>query len=170
MPTRSEFIKEVSSFFDAQKQLAGADMPLAWEPDTNPDERRIKIPISYQGQISGYNLEIKAYSGTGNLCFAILIVFHVCIARIDFDENDTHTNSFPLPGNLPSIIHGPHFHRWSDNIRFVEDYGKLPHMKCAEALPVKIKTFDAALRWFCDETRIDLPHGHQIQMPVGRLL
>lgn len=171
MPTRDEFVKEVSHFFVQPKRLGGIGTPAHWQPNRDPAELCLKLPIEIDGVLSGQTLVIVSYPSSPNLRFTILIVFEVAVARLDFDETGGHTNGFlsHLDG-LASIVPGSHFHRWSLNTRFVEGNGRLEELKHAEPLPVAIRNFDAALRWFCDETGIALPHNHLIDLPPKVLI
>lgn len=169
MPTREEYVEEVTEFLAKAKTLAGIDMPIPWQPNREPDEMCIKVPIEVDGIVSEQKLIVVFFPAYPTLKFTILIVFGVAICRLDFDETGGHTNGFLNLEHLPTIVQGSHFHRWSSNVRFVQGYAKLPELRNAEAIPT-IRNFNAALRWFCDEAHIALPHNHQIELPPRVLI
>jgi hypothetical protein len=169
MTTKDEFVRDVTEFLSATKELAGIDMPVVWQPGREPSELCAKLPIEINGVLSGKSLLIVSFPASDPLRFTILIIHEVAICRLDFDESGGHTNGFSQK-KLPEIISGSHFHRWSSNMQFVTDYGKLPTLKFAEALPKKIRSFDTALRWFCAEVNISLPNTHLITLPPRVLI
>ena len=101
---------------------------------------------------------------SGGADFSISLVFTVGITRLDFEQGGGHRNTW-LQDGLPMVVSGMHFHRWENNVRFVEGDGRLAELKHAEDLPNTIRTFDAALRFFCHQTNIQLLHGHHIELP-----
>lgn len=170
MAIRDDFIKEVTDFLAKDKSLAGIDMPVQWQPNRDPSELCIKLPIELDGVVSEQRLIVVYFPASEMLRFSILIVYRVAICRMDFDETGGHTNGFANLENLPMTIQGSHFHRWSSNLRFVKGNGQLEELDNAEAIPGSIRTFDAALRWFCDEVKIALPHNHSIALPAQVLI
>src|SRR5690606_4939980 len=90
----------------------------------------------------------------------------ICVTRLDFEDGGGHTNPiYALDAGLAPMVSGRHFHRWSLNTKFVNATGALEELKNAEELPSSIRTFNAALRWFCEEVNIFLPHNHEISFP-----
>lgn len=170
MPTRDAYIQEVTEFLSRPKTLAGIYLPIPWQPNRDPSELCIKVPIEVEGVVSERRLIVVFFPSAEGLRFTILIKFVVAVCRLDFEENGGHTNGFLNLENLPMTIQGPHYHRWSSNTRFVQGYAKLPELDNAEGLPTAIRSFDAALRWFCDEANIALPNTHQIQLPPRNLI
>lgn len=165
MPTKDEFVAEVTAFLAVEKTLAGIDLPPQWMPSRTRPELCIKIPIERDGVQYGQQLVIVAPSARAD--FSISIVHSVGVTRLDFEpRSGGHRNTLlaHLDG-LPGIVSGTHFHRWKHNVRFIEGDGKLEELKHAEDLPPSIRTFEAALRYFCTETNIRLPHGHRIELP-----
>lgn len=165
MTAREEFIAAVTAFLAADKTLAGVDMPPQWMPSRTRPEQCIKVPIELDGVQYGQQLVIVAPSVQAD--FSISIVHSVGVVRLDFEpRGGGHRNTLlaSLDG-LPGIVSGTHFHRWRYNTRFVEGDGRLEELKHAEELPTAIRSFDAALRYFCGETNIQLPHGHRIDLP-----
>lgn len=171
MASREEFIAEVTQFFAAQKTLGGIGEPPTWQPNRDPAERCLKLPIEVNGEHNGQTLCLVAYPTRGTIEFSVSVLYGVGVCRLDFEETGGHNNGFlPNVANLPPIVVGSHFHRWDYNARFVESDLKLPELKLAEAIPNAIRSFDSCLRWFCDETNIALPHNHQIVLPEMLLI
>lgn len=170
MPSRDEFIKEVGDFLAKSKSLGGIGLPVQWQPNRDPAELCIKLPIELEGVVSAQRLIVVYSPASEALRFSILIVYRVAVCRMDFDETGGHTNGFGNLEGLPMTIQGSHFHRWSNNIRFVKGNGQLEELDNAEPIPIAIRTFDAALRWFCDEAKIALPHNHNIALPAKVLI
>ena len=124
----------------------------------------IKLPIEVGGVLSGPYLTVVTPSGRAD--FSISLVLGVGVTRLDFETGGGHRNTtLALADGLPLVVSGRHFHRWKHNVRFIEGDGRLEGLKHAEELPVTIRSFDAALRFFCHETNIHLPHGHLIELP-----
>lgn len=171
MPTREQFLDQVTAFLQSDKNLAGIGSPSQWQPNRDPSEKCLKLPIEIEGVLRGQELVIVSYPASEKLRFTINIVYDISICRLDFDETGGHTNGFWADlDRLPMIVSGSHFHRWEINKRFIEGNGKLEELKHAELLPTTIRSFDAALRWFCDETKINLPHNHLIELPPRTLI
>jgi hypothetical protein len=169
MPSRDEFIAAVTAFLAADKTLAGVDLPPPWMPSRTRPEQCIKVPIEVAGVQYGQQLVVVAPSGRAD--FAISVVYSVGIMRLDFEPlGGGHRNTLLAEADgLPGVVSGTHLHRWQHNVRFVEGDGRLEELKHAEELPSTIRTFHSALRYFCSEVRIHLPHGHRIELP-GTLL
>lgn len=164
MPTREEFIANATAFLAEPKALAGIDAPQQWRPSRTRPEQCIKVPVEVGGVQYGHQLVIVTPSGRAE--FSINLLFGVGISRLDFEHGGGHRNTlFATADGLPLVVGGMHFHRWTYNVRFVEGDGRLEELKHAEDLPSTIRTFDAALRFFCHETNIQLPHGHHIELP-----
>ena len=172
MPNRDEFIAEVDALLIARKTLGGIGVPGRWQPGWDGVWQRLKLPLEVDGVSLGHQaLDIEFDPTSSHLVFTINLLCHVCVCRMDFDYTDTHPNTLrnPVDGVLPIII-GSHFHRWSYNRRFAESSDRLISLNNAEHLPIAIKSFDSALRWFCDETNIELPHDHWISLPERTLV
>lgn len=165
MTSKAEFIQSVDRFFVKEKSLAGVGTPPQWQPSRDRSGHQTQIPIEVEGVQYGDRLIIRCAPQTG--AFHILITrYDTCVSRLDFDELQAHTNTiFATEDGLPGIVSGKHFHRWSLNTRFIMANGSLERLKHAEEVPAKIRTFEQALRWFCDETNITLPHDHNIALP-----
>lgn len=165
MTSKAEFIQSVDNFLAREKSIAGVGNPPQWQPNRDGVGHEIRMPIEVGGVQYGDHLIIWCVPQAK--AFHILISrLDACVCRLDFDDLQGHTNTlFAADDGLPGIVSGRHFHRWSLNTRFVMANGSLEKLKHAEELPVKIRLFDQALRWFCHETNIMLPHDHNITLP-----
>lgn len=165
MKSRAEFIHSVEKFLGREKSLVGVGSPPQWQPNRDGSGHETRVPIEVAGVQYGDHLIIWCVPQTG--AFHILITrFEACVSRLDFDDLQGHTNTLlAAEDGLPWVVSGRHFHRWSINRRFVMANGSLERLKHAEELPAKIRSFEQALRWFCHETNIILPHDHYITLP-----
>lgn len=170
--SRERFVELVDKVLSSTKLLAGIGIPQRWQPNRDPNELSIKIPIEIEGQQVGHKLVAVFEPASHTLKFSILIVVNeVCITRLDFDPTGGHTNSLlAFQYGIPAVVSGKHFHRWSLNRRFVTGVGHLERLENAEDIPQNIRTFDSALRWFCGECNIQLPHNHAIELPPRSLI
>jgi hypothetical protein len=164
MTTRDEFIDAVDKLLLARKTLPTAEEPPTWVPARDGVGHQTKLPIAIGGVQYGAQLVVNSVSYIG--AFHILLTYSdLCVSRLDFDDLEPHTNTmYAFDDGLPMNVSGRHFHRWSVNQRFVKGDGSLERLKHAEELPRSIHTFNAALRWFCDETNIHIPHGHRVEL------
>jgi len=165
MTTKNDFILAVDAFISAPKLIVGIGTPPQWPPDRNRVGVIAKFPLEVNGVQYGSTLEVGATPAIG--AFRILATHcHTCVSRLDFNPDEPHTNTMHAQSDgLPGIVSGKHFHRWTFNKRFVDAQGGLERLRHAEELPPSVRTFDAALRWFCDEMNISLPHNHSIDYP-----
>lgn len=172
MPTREEFVAEVDAFLLARKTLAGIEVPGHWQPGRDNVWQRLRLPVEVDGTQEGHRaLDIEFDPTSQNMVFTINLLCHACISRLDFDSTGGHTNNFLIEAdNVSMIVSGSHFHRWAYNRRFADGSKRLITLNNAEAIPQTIHSFDSALRWFCDETNIELPHGHWIELPPRTLV
>jgi hypothetical protein len=166
MPTHQEFMDAVDAFFQADKTLVvGEDMPQWQDGRDSSTEKCMKIPIAIEDVQYGQRLELVSCPNNEVLRFSISIIFPPAVCRLDFDETDGHTNSLvDLSDGLPLLVQGTHFHRWSFNKRFFKSHGRLTQLRNAE--PVQgLRSFSKALRWFCGETKIQLPYNWSVELP-----
>ena len=165
MATRDEFIREVGVFLGLPKELAGIDFPPHWLPARDGIGIEAKFPVACDGTQLGDRLTVVAVPATRSFHINLLHV-GMCVSRLDFDPMQPHPNTmFAGQDGLPSMVSGHHFHRWSINTRFIKGDGTTELLKHAEELPTTVRTFDQALRWFCHEVNIALPHGHLVDYP-----
>ncbi|WP_222707634.1 hypothetical protein, partial [Ottowia flava] len=167
--TREEFIAYVDSVLLAQKSIPGIDEPTHFELGTFRNEYVLKLPVEING-VLGPEKIIVAYRPSAHIDYSISLVCNVSVCRLDYDEAGGHTNSMLASRfRIPLIVSGPHFHKWEYNKQFVENDTKLLELK--NAVEVRgIRSFDSALRWFCGEVNVHLPHNHSIALPTDRLL
>ena len=170
--SRESFVELVDKVIASTKYLAGIGLPQRWQPNRDPNELSIKIPIEINGLQIGHKFVAVFEPASHTLKFSILIVVNeVCITRLDFDPTGGHTNSLLASQyGIPAVVSGKHFHRWVLNKRIVTAAGHLERLENAEAIPDRIRTFDSALRWFCGECNIQLPHNHAIELPPRSLI
>lgn len=165
MATKTEFIDAVNKLVVAAKEIASVDEPPQWQPNRDGSGHEAKLQIMIDGAMYGNTLIIVCMPTTGAFHFS-LTHSNICVSRLDFDDERGHTNPiYALDAGLPPAISGRHFHRWSINTKFVNASGALEELKNAEELPSSIKKFNTALRWFCEELNIFLPHNHEITFP-----
>lgn len=167
MPTRDKFVEEVDHIFSQQKELAGTD-GVRWQAGRNEDEMHIVFPVEMGGIQEGIQLHLLAYPKEQGK-FSITLVWRIAVCRLDVSANDTHGNGLsPLDG-LPALVTGPHFHAWAINRRLIESASKLQRLRMAAPYTGSVK-FMAALRWFCGEANIMVPHSISIDLPSSRRL
>lgn len=165
MTTKADFVQLVDSFLSAEKTIAGVGIPATWQPNRDGSGQETKLQLEIDGVQYGDVLIIVSTPSTGAF-HIVLMHCGACISRLDFDDLQGHTNTlFANQDGLPNIVSGRHFHRWALNKRFIQANGSLEELKHAEELPTNIRSFDPALRWFCDELKIYLPHDHNIECP-----
>jgi hypothetical protein len=85
---------------------------------------------------------------------------------LDYTD-EYHPNSLLIDGDgIPAAVNGPHYHSWRINRRFFKGASLAPKLHNAEPFVNQARTFDAVLRWFCDDTKIvGLPPSHFIELP-----
>ncbi len=141
-----------------------------WRPGRDDQELQIKLPLEIDGEQMGDLLVLTAFPlERGKISFSL--VHGVAVTRLDVTAHENHSNPFDALGSKrPTLIRGPHFHSWELNRRFVDSARGLPRLPMAEPYLGSVKVMHA-LRWFCGETKITLPHGDSFDLPSsGRLL
>jgi hypothetical protein len=165
MPSREVFVQEVDKLLALPKTLAGVD-DVRWQEGRNEDEQVIKVPLEVSGEVLGPELRVVAFlEQPGKFSVSILHVTAIC--RLDVVPPDEyHSNPLATPGESHAAkVLGPHFHRWELNRSRIESpVTKLQRLRIAEhyAGPTK---FMSALRWFCGETKIMVPHSVAWELP-----
>lgn len=146
---------DVDLFIASQKEIAG--FPI-WVLDHRYGEQICVAPLLINGEIVG-KLELNAYPREQQPSYRILLIFmDRCICRLDNREADgPHYNHVDRPPGLPSgPIFSQHVHIWEDNRRFAR-YNSIPdRLPNAREMDPIIRSFDSALRWFCNEFRIEI--------------
>lgn len=169
MASVSDFVRAVGAFMDKPKFLVSNTAPT-WSNGREPDALRLKLPIEIDGEQSGQSLVIFAYPEHKTLKFTVGIQFgdHV-VCRFDHELEAVHGNNGKnRPMDLPRTVYGPHWHDWELNkcsFSSTSEYFKMPY---AQPLSVS-RSFDAGLRWYCNERKMKLGF-HEIEFPSRRRL
>jgi hypothetical protein len=132
----------------------------------------MKYPLEVGGEMGGAQLAVVAFPYQRDLKFRLGILFPAMVCRLDYTD-ETHPNSADgvVNGLVPPIVVGPHYHSWPLNRRFFKNASRAPELHDAVPYIEAGRTFDAILRWFCTDTKIDsLPPGHLIELPPAELL
>jgi len=171
MPEPHPGVATIDAFMNAEKRLLGADGPLVWRPGRSIYERILRLPIEINGELLGQSLFITGFPRERQLKFRIGIIFPPAICRIDYAANERHPNSLARPLDyVPASVRGPHYHSWRANRRFFSAPTTPIKLHNAEPLPTPGRSFDAVLRWFCNDTRIELPANHTVELPLRETL
>lgn len=145
---------------DAVDQLLGQEKVLLgtpqWSDGPRTGQLKWKSPLGLRGEVLQSDLMVIAYPQQPTLTFMLMITYlDIAIGRIDYGDNEEHNNGWYVPEGITRWkIRGPHFHDWRSNKEFA-GHAKLPEtLKYAKVLPVAVRGFDNAFRWFCAEHRI----------------
>jgi hypothetical protein len=173
MTSSQTLIAAADTFIAARKRILGAQLPPQWAPGFTPHELVTKYPLELAGELLG-QLMIVGFPRERALKFRLGILIPAMVCRLDY-TNETHANSIDgvLTGAVPPIVTGPHYHSWPLNRRFFHGMAMSRPPKLYDAAPYTEpgRTFDAVLRWFCDNTNIEpLPPDHRIVLPQADLL
>ena len=148
----------------ADKTLVGDASWRSLYGDAN--KLRWRKPCVINGELTGMEIEVQAYPSEIDLKFRIILVYQKAIWRLDFARNEAHLNSANRPTYLPlGPIDEPHYHSWIDNRRFSTRNSLPSDLPNANNLPIETRSFDAAFRWFCGETRITVASLDMPQLP-----
>jgi hypothetical protein len=169
MTTKQEFLQEVDNLLDAQKQIAGAS-ELVWQDGTSNGSKCIKIPLEIEGIQYGAKLVVNAYPQEPGK-FSILIIHHIAVCRLDVvEDGEIHGNFQALAeDDIPALVNGPHFHEWKLNRRLIEGANRLQKLPLAKPFD-RLRSYQAALRWFCAETKIEVPYDFDFDLPARESL
>ena len=150
----------IDAFLKAEKELAGE---FQWLVGNREGEQVGSFALLKGGEITDSSLEVIAYPSTstdrGAECrFKILLCVHRCVWRIDFDPSDKfHINPADRSELIgEGIVYGPHYHAWSDNKHLATATVLPKKLTCARTLPLQVRRWEQAFRWFCGETGIVL--------------
>lgn len=170
MATPQEIVAAIDAYMATPKRIAGYDMAASWGPGYSQYEVVTKYPLEIQGELRG-QLMIVAFPLQREVKFRLEILFPAPVCRLDYTD-ETHPNSLDaFTSGLPPFVKGPHYHSWPLNRRFFKGVTKPPKLHDAAPYIEAGRTFDAVLRWFCADTRIDsLPPDHRIALPTTELL
>jgi hypothetical protein len=157
----------IDAFMAASKRIVGYDAPPQWGLGYTPHERMMKYPLEIEGEQRGAQFVVVGFPRERELKFRFGILFSGMVCRLDYTD-ETHTNSFTgiLTGAVPYVVRGPHYHSWPLNRRFFRGVTVPPRLHDAAPFAEPGRSFDAVLRWFCTDTKIDqLPTDHRIALP-----
>lgn len=171
MAARGDIVDAIDAFMAEPKRILGHDTGPTWADGFSAHEVVMKYPLEVGGELKGAQLMVVGFPLQRDLKFRLGILFPAMVCRLDYTD-ETHPNSADAAMNgVPPIVTGPHYHSWPINRRFFKGVTKPPYLHDAIPYTGAARTFDAVLRWFCADTRIDpLPPGHLIELPPPRLL
>lgn len=153
----------IDDLLSLSKSLGGIPQ---WRDMNAQDQFRLVVPVALDGKSTGLTICITARPNTEPLRFTITLNYNSCIFRIDWCEDDVHTNPFKIQPDISGVaIVGHHFHSWSDNKRFCTKNSLPKTLKVARKLSTEIDTFEGALAWMCQETKIQPPAPGLITLP-----
>ncbi len=154
----------VDQLIAAQKAISG--IPEWRHSEHDRRELRLISPLTIDGASTGAHIEIKSYPNSHDLRYRLLLIVEKCVYRVDHVNNEHHTNSFDRPSDLKEYSFcEPHYHAWQDNKRFCTKFSLPSELPNARLMPVTVRTFDSALRWFCGELNIEQPQTGLITLP-----
>ena len=164
-------IAMLDAFMGAPKRIVGCDQAPSYLPGYSKKELVAKYPLEVGGEQPGAHFTVTANLQKLQPFFRLQILFPACVCRLDFTD-ELHINTFrePLDG-VGWSMNGPHYHSWPVNKRFYRTLDKPIELHNAVPLPDCGRTFDAVLRWFCSDNKIEsLPSNHRIVLPVRETL
>jgi hypothetical protein len=151
----------IDTFLRADKTLA---VMGEWKSHQDGDDLRWIAPVELDGEQHGINLVVKFYPNKPSLEFTILLAATQCIWRLDF-TNTPHQNPLNAPTFQGMLLGEPHYHSWDDNRSLSKANSLSKKLPNARLLPLSIKTFAPAFRWFADGTRIYVESGDIPELP-----
>lgn len=159
-----EFVKEIDEFMAAQKELAGVLDIQDYQEARTKGEWEVEYPILVNGELHDQSLMLVVHPHAKPVIWSLLLIWPPAVSRLDFDVNSVHPNPPAVRGEThATYVEGPHIHSWGLNKRFMTSRKTTEPLPIAEALP-SICTFNACLRWFCNENNILLPNDHRIHL------
>lgn len=166
MVTRAERIAAINEFMVAPKRVVRPESVGEWRlGGANDDEREIQWPLEIDGEhVPDAFLKIVGWV-RDRTHFRLMVLHSVAICRLDYTD-EIHTNPPPHLNRVPPLVAGPHYHSWLINRDFFLQHD--PPVRLLNALPYDGggQSFDAILRWFCDDVNIEpLPPAHRIELP-----
>jgi hypothetical protein len=168
----NEITDAIEAFLATPKRVVGYASGPTWNRGFSVHEVVMKYPIEIDGELRGSQLMIVGFPREPELKFRLGILFPGMICRLDYTD-ETHVNSISgsSAGTVPYMVSGPHYHSWLLNRRFFRGVTRPPKLQDAAPYTQSARTFDAVLRWFCADTRIEsLPPNHLISLPARELL
>ena len=158
--------KVVDDFLAADKLITG-EADWVWY-DQSAEYRRTYV-VTVDGIPTGATLELIAYPMLQEqkiYPFTITLNFPPCVERLEvLPSSGGHTNPFKEYSDYDQVIRGSHYHGWEDN-KYLAKANDLPkELDIARVLPVEIKAFDSATRWFCQRTNIIIEKHQYLELP-----
>ncbi len=170
MAPKHDMQQVIDEFLNSKKAILGADNHFEWVSGYSQYECKAKFPIILDGESQQHaRFELTGFTNSTELKFRLALCFGAIICRLDYTD-ETHANILRLSEeNLPSVVHGPHYHSWNINRRFFKGVKPLqkpaPKLENAEIFKMR-GNFDSILRWFCAEVNIEpLSSAHLISLP-----
>ncbi len=150
-----------------EKTLVGE---AAWTEGPHEGCSRWLSPLAIDGVTIGMNLCVDVYTRSPKPDFHILLIYEICIARLDFSELDRHRNHTLKSVRTPAAvdigwIFGPHFHRWCNNRGLAMPGSRPKTLEFAVKLPQNVRTFEASFRHFCAECLIRIAANQLPSLP-----
>ena len=167
MSNSTKFYIAVDSIWKNTKALVGQ---AEWTQGYGSDGARWLSPLAIDGVTTGMNLCIDSFPRAPVLRFSISLIYETSICRLDFWKNDRHLNhavkGVRTPPNIQlGWLFGSHLHSWEDNKMLINsDYGP-KELEFAVPIPERVKSFDAAFRYFCDVANIIVPTSEMPNLP-----
>jgi hypothetical protein len=160
-----EIIDAVDAFMATPKRVLGHDSSPQWGREVV-----MKYPLEVEGELRGAQLMVVGFPRERKLKFRLGILFPAMVCRLDYTDEGRA---------VPYSVTGPHYHSWPLNRhhswplnrRFFR--GVTTPQRLHDAVPYdgSGRSFDAILRWFCADTKIEsLPPDHLISLPPSDLL
>lgn len=162
-PARLDLRQRIDAFLAAKKTLGGTP---EWVVGNRSEERRAVWPVMLNGRSAEATLQATAYPHEGTLRFTIGLEWPDCIWRLDFEPfYKKHSNPLAEITRLgvEPRLDGPHYHSWADNRHLVKG-GRVDQLPVARSFK-RIKKWDAAMRWFCGETKIVMTKAQMLDFP-----
>lgn len=165
-------VEELADFMSASKAIAAPQSQGDWRQAHNPNELIMKWPLEINGEIQPLtHLGVVGRTDTRELFFRIMILCPFAVSRLDWTQ-ETHPNSVSgVRNGLPPLVSGPHYHSWPLNERFLKDLKHPSRLLDAAEFNGGGRSFDAILRWFCEDNNIEpLPPAHRLELPSRETL
>ena len=158
----------VERFLAVQKTIEGTG---DWVCDQQTLKCRLKYALAIDGVIVPQTLDVSHFPRSDIKGFTITLNFPPCILRLDYDPPEKyHDNPVSFIGGFEARVYGPHFHEWADNSRFCDKTNITDELPYARTLPTNIKSYKAALFWFCDRANIVMTNENYVELPPAEWL
>lgn len=169
MPTIHEFVTAVDEYMAATKQIVGVTTPQTWREGRQIGEGEliVRFPVEVNGEQFPYcSFIVLAFPYVDELKFTLTLVYQHAVSRLDYEIDRPHSNLNTAHGpEIPHSVIGPHYHPWRENRATITNLNEPFRLPIALPLDIHVRQFDAALRWFCNQTNIVL-RDHAIELPA----